>query len=66
MSQLKTIKEYCRTEEEKFKRLIKKTGLKKGYIAKKIGCTQSELSHILSGIRKYPEYRRKLARFLSL
>ena len=53
-------------EEETIKRLIKKTGLRKNFIAKKIGCTPPELSFILSGKRKYPDYRMKLLRFLSL
>jgi len=53
-------------EEISILRLIEKSGLRKNFIAKKCGCTPSQLSHILSGERKYPERRRKLLRFLSL
>lgn len=53
-------------DEITISRLIKKKGLKKKFIAEKCGMSPSQLSHILSGERKYPEFRRILLRFLSL
>lgn len=53
-------------EEITIARLIKKSGLQKKFIAKRCEMTPSQLSHILSGERKYPEFRRRLLRFLSL
>lgn len=45
--------------------LIKRTGLKKGYIARKANLTQMELSHILVGRRKAkPDVKRRIIKVL--
>ncbi len=51
---------------DQLKEAIKTTGLKKNFIAKKCGMAPSELSHLLSGKRKYAAYRVKLVTFLAL
>lgn len=45
---------------------IKQFGLKKGFVAKKAGLTNSELSHLLSNRRQYPKERARLEAYLGL
>lgn len=53
-------------EKEKLNNRIKSLGLKKTFIANKIGITKVELSHLINGRREYREYRQRLLKFLGL
>ncbi len=45
---------------------IANSGLKKKYIAALIGITDTELSHLLSGKRRYPEAIKKLKKLFKI
>lgn len=53
-------------ELRRVKKMINKLGIKKQFIAKQVGLSPSELSHLISGRRKYPSKESNLLNFLQL